>query len=136
MANGHVWSWRNLALYLPVVLSTYGLAGAIIDALTGARQDQGFFATAGLWALAGWWVPFLFLPAALILLAFASSLPARWTAIRRRVTLLVAAPLLFAMAMWVGTVAAGGSTEILTSPYLTVVVVPALAYAAVVRLPP
>ena len=135
MANRHVWSWRNLALYLPVVLSTYGLAGAIVDALTRARQNQGFFATAGLWALAGWWVPFLFLPAALILLALASSLPARWTATRRRVTLLAAAPLLFALAMWAGALATTGNTEILSSPYLAVVVVPALAYAAVVRLP-
>ncbi len=134
MANGKVWSWRNLALYLPVVLSTYGLAGAIVDALTGARPDRGFLATVGLWALAGWWVPFLFLPAALILLALASSLPLHWTALRCRVTLLVAAPLLFAIAMWVGALAMGGTTAILTSPHLAVVVVPALAYAGVVRL--
>jgi hypothetical protein len=135
VANGHVWSWRNLAVYLPVVLSTYGLTAAIVDALTGDRHGQGFFARAGLWALAGWWVPLLFLPAALILLALASFLPMHWTTTRRRAVLLVAAPLLFTIAMWAGATTASGNAAILTSPHLAVVVVPALAYAATVRLP-
>lgn len=132
-ATREVWSWRNLAIYLPVVLSTYGLTGAIVDALTGQLRGRGFFAMAGLWALAGWWVPFLFLPAALILLVIASSLPERWTMTRRRVTLLVAAPLLFTAAMWAGAIATSGNTAILTSPHVAVVVAPALAYAAVLR---
>jgi hypothetical protein len=58
-----------------------------------------------------------------------------WTATRRRAVLLVAAPLLFTIAMWAGATAASGDTAILTSPHLAVVVVPALAYAAAVRLP-
>lgn len=125
----------NLAVYVPVVLSSYGLAGATVDALTGARTDQRFWTAPLLWAAVGWWVPLVLLPAALALLALASRLPAGWGAARRRVVLLVAAPPLFAAAMGAAALAVSGDTTVLTSAYVAVVVVPALAYAAVVRTP-
>jgi hypothetical protein len=133
--NGQVWSWRNLGLYVPVVLCSYGLAGATTDAITGTQRNAGFLARAGLWVLAGWWVTLVFLPAALLLLALASRLPSRWTVTRRRVTLLLVAPLLFATAMGVAALAAAGNADVLSSAYVAVVAVPALAYATVVRIP-
>jgi hypothetical protein len=133
VANGRVWSWRNLVIYVPVVLATYGLTGATVDAITGERTGQSFVASAGLWVAVGWWVPGVFLPAALILLALASWLPERWSVGRRRVVLLLAAPILFAAAMWAAASVTSGNVDILTSAYLAVVVVPAIAYAVVLR---
>jgi hypothetical protein len=49
--------------------------------------------------------------------------------------LLATAPLLFAGSMGAATLAIAGNTDILTWPYVALVVVPALAYAAVVHLP-
>jgi hypothetical protein len=125
---------RNLAVYVPVVLPSYALAGVAVDALTGASHRMPFPTGVVMWAAVGWWVPILFLPAALVLLALASWLPARWSAARRRAALLVTAPPLFAAAMFAGALATTGDTTVLRSPYLAIVVVPALAYAAAVRM--
>ncbi len=125
---------RNLALYVPVVLSTYLLACASVETLTRAKPPP-FLAIIVECSAYGWLAPLLFAPAALVLLVLAARMPSRWPPAPRRLMLLATAPLLFAGSMGAATLAIAGNTNILTWPYVALVVVPALAYAAVVHLP-
>ena len=125
---------RDLALYVPVVLSAYALASGSVHVLTHAQPRPSFWAAVGASALVGWFVPLVFAPAALLLLGLAAWLPDRWSRGARRAVLLVTAPLLFAGAMGAGALATSGNTTVLSWPYVATVVIPALAYAALVHL--
>ncbi len=125
---------RNLALYVPVVLSAYALAAGAVHELTGAEPAMSFLMAVGMSALVAWWVTLVFLPAALLLLGLAALLPPRWPRGARRATLLAASAPLFAGAMGAAALAASGNLAVLTWPYVTTVVIPALAYAAAVRI--
>ena len=126
---------RNLALYVPVVLAGYALAAGSVHTLTGSAPRMSFWTAIGVSAAIAWWVPLVFAPAALVLLGVAARLPDRWPLARRRAVLLATAPALFGAAMGAAALAASGNTAVLTWPYVTTVVVPALAYAAVIHLP-
>jgi hypothetical protein len=126
---------RDLAVYPPVVLAGYALAAGSVHTLTAAEPRMWFWTAVGVSAAVAWWVPLVFAPGAFLLLILAARLPGRWPRASRRAVLLAVAPLLFAGTMGAAAVAATGDAAILTWPYLTTVVAPALAYAAIVRLP-
>ncbi len=127
---------RDLALYMPVVLTAYALSAASVHALAGGQPPMSFLTVVGVSALVGWWVPIVFAPAALLLLVLAARLPERWSHTARRLALLAVAPPLFAAAMGAAALAAAGNAAVLTWPYVIIVVIRAIVYAAAIHLPP
>ena len=82
-----------------------------------------------------WWVPIVLLPAAIALHGLAQRLPDRWSRTRRRTAILATGPLLFVANFGVAAFALTGEARLLESPHVLILVVPAVAYGAILRFP-
>ena len=66
----------------------------------------------------------------------AQRLPAHWSLTRRRAVILLASPLLLGANFGVVALALTGGAPLLESPHVLVLIVPALAYGALLRFGP
>ena len=126
---------RSLCLFPLIVLPVYALTFALLNRLTRAHSTGTFWADLVGSAAVGWWVPIVLLPAALALHGIAQWLPGHWSTTRRRMALLAASPLLCIANFAAAAFALTGEAALLESPYVLIVVVPALVYGAVLRTP-
>jgi hypothetical protein len=126
---------RSLVLFPLIVLPVYALTGALLNLFIPAHSTGTFWGDLVGWAAMGWWVPLVLLPAAVALHFIARRLPDRWSLGSRRTTVLVASPVLFVATFGVAALALTGDAPLLRSPHALVLIVPALAYAALFRIP-
>lgn len=123
---------RNIALYFLVAFPIYGLTGALVNLASVRGPGFHYWSDVTAWLLVGWVFPFLFLPAALLLMLVAARLPSAWSRSRRRVATMAVAVAFFATGL---LLLARGDMRALISPAVFIACVPALAYGAVLRLP-
>jgi hypothetical protein len=126
---------RSLCLFPLIVLPVYALTGALLNLVAPAHSTGTFSGDIVGWAAVGWWVPIILLPAAIALHFIAQSLPGHWSLTHRRMAVLVTSPLLFVANFGFAALALTGDAPLLKSLHALVLVVPALAYGAFLRLP-
>ena len=126
---------RNLCLFPLVVLPLYALGFALVNQLARAYSTGTFWGDLVGAAALGWWVPIVLLPAAIALHGIARWLPGRWSLACRRTALVATSPLLVVANFGAVALSLTGDAPLLEWPHVLVLVVPALAYGAVLRLP-
>ena len=126
---------RSLCLFPLIVLPVYAFTFALLNRLARTHSTGTFWGDLVGSAAVGWWVPIVLLPAALVLHGIAQSLPGRWSTTRRRTAVLATSPLLFIANFAVAAFALTGEAALLESPHVLILVVPGLAYGAILRLP-
>ena len=126
---------RSLCLFSLIVLPVYAFTGALLNLMIPAHSTGTFWGDLVGWAAVGWWVPLVLLPAAIALHLIAQWLPERWSLSQRRAAILVAGPLLFVADFGAAALALTGDAPLLESPHVLILIVPALAYGALLRVP-
>ena len=125
---------RNLALYFAAVVPVCVLTGAAMSATAGGPRSGGFWDQLSGWLVFGWVLPWLFLPAALVVVAAGTRLPASWPPAGRRAALAAGAAVCFVAEVIALAVSAqwGG----FALPAAAVAAGAGLLYGAIVRVSP
>lgn len=121
---------RNLLLFPVVVLPVCALTGALVSLVVPTHSTGALWRDVVTWAAVGWWVPILLLPAGIVVHLLSASLPRHWSRARLLVVLLAAGPLLFVLNFAIAAVTLTGDAPLVRSPHVLTLIVPALAYVA------